>query len=80
MSPIIVTFTAPANIASLPPPQACVMFVPVDDLVLEGSHSLTLVISGTSLPTVAIVNPNTIDLTITDNEGIQIKFREFLYI
>ena len=76
MSPIVVNFTAPGDI----PSQACTMFAPVDDSVLEGTHSLTLIISGTSVPTATIGTPNSIVLIITDNEGIAIEFKEFFYI
>ena len=80
LNPVIVTFLAPLMIApgSLSP--QCRNFNPVDDLVLEGTHSLTLMILGTSVPTATIVTPNSIVLTITDNEGIAIEFMEtFLY-
>ena len=66
-------FTAPANISSTSTPsQECRLFAPVDDFLLEGTHSLTLIISGTSVPTATIGTPNSIVLTITDNEGIAI--------
>ena len=71
------TFTAPLNIAPGSPSQQCRNFNPVDDLVLEGTHSLTLMISGISVPTATIVTPNTIVLTIRDNEGIAI-YIEFI--
>ena len=82
MVPVVVTFNAPLNIAPGPPtpmPQ-CRNFNPVDDSVLEGTHSLTLMISAISGPTVTIITPNAIVLTITDNEGRAIEFMEtFLY-
>ena len=54
--------------------QECVMFNPMDDMVLEGPHSLTLMISSVNGPTVTIGTMNTIVLNIVDNEGIVIEF------
>ena len=70
------TATAPLMIAPGSPSQICRNFNPVDDLVLEGTHSLTLMISAISVPTVTSIIPNSIVLTITDNEGIAIEFME----
>ena len=70
------TFPAPLNIAPGLPSQQCRNFNPVDDLVLEGTHSLTLMISGISVLTATIATPSSILLTITDNEGIAIEFME----
>ena len=75
LNSVVVTFAAPLSIAT--GSQQCINFNPVDDSVLEGTHSLTLMISGTSVPTTIIVTPNTIVLTITDNEGIAI-YIEFI--
>ena len=73
------TFTAPLNIAPGSPSQVCRNFNSVDDLVLEGTHSLTLMISAISVPTVTSITPNSIVLTITDNEGIAIEFMETFF-
>ena len=72
LNPVTMTFNALTNIITAA--QECTIFNPTDDMVLEGPHSLTLMISPVNVPTVTIGTPNTIVLTIVDNEGIVIEF------
>ena len=72
MNPVTMTFTVPTNI--MPAAPECTMFNPMNDMVLEGPHSLTLMISSVNVPTVTITTPNTIVLNIVDDEGIVIEF------
>ena len=72
LNPVTITFIALTNIMAAA--QECAMFNPMDDMVLEGPHSLTLMISPVNGPTVTITTPNTIVLNIVDNEGIVIEF------
>ena len=56
--------------------QRCSSFSAVGDMVLEGTHSLTLMIAGTNLETITVGSPNTTTFIITDIEGIVIHFME----
>ena len=72
LNPVTMTFTAPTNIMTAD--QECTPFNAMEDMVLEGPHSLTLMISPINVPTVTITTPNSIVLNIVDNEGIVIEF------
>ena len=56
--------------------QKCSSFSAVGDMVLEGTHSLTLMIAGTNLETITVGSPNTTTFIITDIEGTVIHFME----
>ena len=54
--------------------QECSSFTLVGDMVLEGSHSLTLMISDTNFESITVASPNTTTFIITDIEGIVLDY------